>query len=275
MRASLARCTMPRTMGFLNRLFNRGEAQPTDHDSEHAKRAARPPLEKSLPEFPFPIEACHGSQAIERLARLREQGKREAFTALLLGDVDDLASLAELPTFNEMPVDETLRASAGVDLAAWMERKRAECVECDEEWEGPPAGEWPAKGDRNESLLAHIEMAHNRPKPQVFLARIPTMTPWDVFAHLRYGDWNDCPKPHEHVAFARSWHERFGAQPVAMTRDTLEYEVERPPRSREEAVALAWEQHWYCSDIVDQGVETINRLAASLMVSKYWFFWWD
>jgi hypothetical protein len=29
------------------------------------------------------------------------------------------------------------------------------------------------------------------------------------------------------------------------------------------------------SDIVDQGCESISNLAATLLNSPYWYFWWD
>lgn len=38
---------------------------------------------------------------------------------------------------------------------------------------------------------------------------------------------------------------------------------------------LAKELYEYCPDIVDQGMGTITNLAALLMVSNAWFFWWD
>jgi len=34
-------------------------------------------------------------------------------------------------------------------------------------------------------------------------------------------------------------------------------------------------QYVYCSDIVDHEVETLNALAAVLMGSDRWYFWWD
>ena len=51
--------------------------------------------------------------------------------------------------------------------------------------------------------------------------------------------------------------------------------VSRRPGSREEAIALARDQYHYCPDIVDQGVEAIAPLAASLKGSNWWYFWWD
>jgi hypothetical protein len=51
--------------------------------------------------------------------------------------------------------------------------------------------------------------------------------------------------------------------------------VNRRPETRGAALDLAREQYLYCSDIVDQGVQTFSALAAVLMQSDWWYFWWD
>jgi hypothetical protein len=38
---------------------------------------------------------------------------------------------------------------------------------------------------------------------------------------------------------------------------------------------LAQEQYDFCPDIVLQGTGTLEPLAATLMASDWWFFWWD
>jgi hypothetical protein len=40
-------------------------------------------------------------------------------------------------------------------------------------------------------------------------------------------------------------------------------------------ILLAKEQYAYCADIVEQGVGTIEALAATLLNGHIWFFWWD
>jgi Domain of unknown function (DUF4253) len=62
---------------------------------------------------------------------------------------------------------------------------------------------------------------------------------------------------------------------VTMTQDTIELAVERPIQTREDALAVAHEQYVYCADIVQQGTETIEGLAAALLNAPEWFFWWD
>jgi hypothetical protein len=51
--------------------------------------------------------------------------------------------------------------------------------------------------------------------------------------------------------------------------------VQRRPPTREAALELAREQYVYCSDIVDQGVQTLSAFAAALMENDWWYFWWD
>ena len=110
----------------------------------------------------------------------------------------------------------------------------------------------------------------------IILAEIPVKNPWEVFAYLPFGGWNECPANEEHMAVAKYWFEKYGAFPALMTHDVLEYVLpDVRGMSKEQALDLALEQYPYCNDIVDQGVETVGRLADGLAKSSYWYFWWD
>jgi hypothetical protein len=109
----------------------------------------------------------------------------------------------------------------------------------------------------------------------VAIGLVPTLRPWELPAILPFGGWNDCPAAPEHVSMLRSWHERFAAEPVCVAGDVIELRALRPPTERASALALAREQYAYAPDIVEQGTETIEALAACLLRSTYWFFWWD
>ena len=110
----------------------------------------------------------------------------------------------------------------------------------------------------------------------IILAEIPVKNPWEVFAYLPFGGWNECPANEEHMAVAKYWFEKYGAFPALMTHDVLEYVLpDVRGMSKEQALDLALEQYAYCNDIVDQGVETVGRLADGLAKSSYWYFWWD
>ncbi len=95
-------------------------------------------------------------------------------------------------------------------------------------------------------------------------------------AILGWGDWNACPRPEEHVAILRHWRSRYGARLHAISTDTLELVVSDPPTTFANALVLAREQYAYASDIVDQGEHSsVGVLAAALVGSPHWHFWWD
>jgi hypothetical protein len=144
---------------------------------------------------------------------------------------------------------------------------------------GPKIGDWPQEL-RDElpdemGLTIVRDVLSGTFLSKVHIALIPTDDWTEIPAYLRYGNWNECPAPEYQVAALRSWRDRFGAELVGMAFDTINMRVSRRPGTREEALALAQEQYVYCSDIIDQGTQTYSRLAASLMSSNWWFFWWD
>jgi hypothetical protein len=62
---------------------------------------------------------------------------------------------------------------------------------------------------------------------------------------------------------------------VGLSFDVTNLQTAKRPETREVALALAREQYTYCNDIIDQGTDTLSALAATLMVSDWWYFWWD
>jgi hypothetical protein len=113
------------------------------------------------------------------------------------------------------------------------------------------------------------------PLDTVFIALVPADDPATVAAHLRFGGWHGNPGPEYHVAALQSWHERYGAEIVGVTADTMNVRVRNRPRTCEEAIALAREHNDYCGDVLGGDTEDLLYLAAMLMETDWWFFWWD
>lgn len=109
----------------------------------------------------------------------------------------------------------------------------------------------------------------------VVMAEIPVKNPWEVFAYLPFGGWNECPDTLQMMSVLKYWHEKYGAVTAVITHDVLEVTVPEPVSDKQEALSLAIEQCNFCSDIVFQGVETIGALADILTKSRVWYFWWD
>jgi hypothetical protein len=144
----------------------------------------------------------------------------------------------------------------------------------DEKAMEPEVGEWPAEEVSSPDLTIVFDN-DGKYKPKVYILLMPTADDTEIPAYLQLGGWNECPTAEHHVAALRSWKSRFGATIVAANADTINMLVARRPPDREEALAVAREQFLYCEDIVLQGTGTLAPLAAGLMTSDWWFFWWD
>lgn len=142
----------------------------------------------------------------------------------------------------------------------------------------PPTGDWPSEsqlGPPGPEPSVAFDIITMQPLQKAHIALVPTDDWTTIPAHLNWGGWNACPAPEYHVAALRSWRDRYGAELVGLSRDTMNLRVARSPATRAEAMDLAHEQYAYCNDIVDQGVGTMSMLAAALMASPWWYFWWD
>ncbi len=108
----------------------------------------------------------------------------------------------------------------------------------------------------------------------VILAKIPTARPWEVFAWVPFGGWNECPDPDVMMAVSKYWYEKYGAVPATISHDVLEYTA-KPVKDLDTAKQLAFEQGMFCIDIIEQGVGSYGVLADMLTNSTVWYFWWD
>ena len=227
----------------------------------------------------FP-SAKDDSSIMEAYYQAQARGKQEGFVPMLVA-VDEL--LLECFELNgedksaEQARQELLSApleSGEEFLQQWL-REIKENLEEDEPgyWE-QLMGEV-SDGEGIDRFLSIWDYGGKQTIP-IVLAEIPVKHPWEVFAYLPFGGWNECPANEEHMAVAKYWFEKYGAFPALMTHDVLEYGLPTVYGiPREQALDLALEQYAYCNDIVDQGVETIGRLADGLSKSFYWYFWWD
>lgn len=186
---------------------------------------------------------------------------------------DESGTLLELPELNEDSPAQIAASAESIDAADWLAAREAG----DPDYYGEVEfGEWdPDLGPNPANWTIPFDL-DGEPLAEVWIAFVPTTSPWEALAHLRYGHWNECPPSAAHVAVHRSWYERFGAEVVAVSGDTVEMRVTRPAGGEEACRALAREQFLYSGgDLVFQGAETLGTLASLLNGSGYWFFWWD
>jgi hypothetical protein len=214
-----------------------------------------------------------GGDAIRALNEHRSQYPATGLYPFLIGDAGELEQITEAAKFNERDPAAIIAASHCVSIADWIARRRAEWDE-DEFDSDAPLGDWPGELSQKDSIGLHKDLS-GEIKLEVHIGLVKLETPWHLPALLRYGGWNGCPEPEVHCAFHREWQVRFGAEITGMSGDVIECLVAKPPTEREAATALAWEQFWYCNDIVDPCRNSISSLAATQLNSPYWSFWWD
>jgi len=153
-------------------------------------------------------------------------------------------------------------------------QRKEEAEDDDMDWEEEVLGEMEG-GYENNRISCYWDSDTDMTHPLI-LAKIPVKNPWEIFAYLPFGNWNDCPDTPELMAAAKYWFEQHGAVPAAMSHDELEFLLPAPV-SQEKAMEVAAEQYGFCPDIVDQEQDdpTVGNLADVLRQSTVWYFWWD
>ena len=153
-------------------------------------------------------------------------------------------------------------------------QRKEEAEDDDLDWDEEVLGEMEG-GEPNDRFANYWNDDTGMTYPLI-LAKIPVKNPWEIFAYLPFGNWNECPDTPELMAVAKYWFQRYGAIPAAMSHDELEFLLPAPV-SKEMAMEVATEQYGFCPDIVDQEQDdpTVGNLADVLWQSTVWYFWWD
>jgi hypothetical protein len=248
-------------MGLFNRLFG-GGGNPGAPDPEPSE---------PTPEFPYELIRVRGADAVAKSLAWREEW-RGSFTPVILGPAKNFGHLTDLwDEIKDLPQD-FVQLSHKVELKPWFAQRLEESAPLDELTD---ASAWNRNAGAAAGFHTIADTLSRKVHPLVWVAKIPTAHTFEVPAYLKWGGWNACPVPQEHVAIWRYWHEKFGAEILCVTGDVIEATVARPPLEKEECYALAHEQFSYCEDILTQGVGSIDALAATVLGGKSWFFWWD
>ena len=153
-------------------------------------------------------------------------------------------------------------------------QRKEEAEDDDMDWDEEILGEMEG-GYENNRFSCYWDSDTDMTYPLI-LAKIPVKNPWEIFAYLPFGNWNECPDTPKLMAAAKYWFEQYGAVPAAMSHDELEFLLSAPV-PEEKAMETAVEMYGFCPDVIDQGPEdaTVGALADVLRQSTVWYFWWD
>ena len=217
-----------------------------------------------------------GAEVVARWSALRNIFDQTAHWPVVLGGADELArhkqALAGKHTTDQGQILADARARNG---ETWLRGRLDQFHQVHAAQLDDLHAEWPADVEHEDTFSIPIDPGTAQIRATCYLGLVPASASWQVPALLRFGDWNSCPPPAVHVSVLARWERMYAAEIVGMTRDTLELTVGNPPTEPGEALDLAYEQLGYCEDIVLQGTLTLERLAATLLDGRVWFFWWD
>jgi Domain of unknown function (DUF4253) len=228
------------------------------------------PDESSL-QFPYELIKVPGDEAIEKCLEWRKEWSGK-FTPVILGEKEDVDRINRFWCEVKTSPEELMKKAESLNLGIWFEQ-RVEDPECMEDLEDD--SEWNTNSGATGEFQSIADVLSQKVHQWVWVGKVPTGKPCEVPAYLKLGGWNECPFSEEHVAVWRFWQAKYGAEILCVTADVIEATVKHPPAEKEECYTLAREQFSYCSDVVTQGVGTIDALAATLYNGKSWYFWWD
>ena len=215
------------------------------------------------------------AKAYDAWLRLREVVERSQRWPLVI-DAPGVTLVEGRDPDGPTPLEWIERAN-GIDLAAWHEAKRREWREVLEYPEDRPIiepGVWPEPQPAYEPSAWWFEPrepAKDGSPRLVWLALVPTTSPWDAIPWVADGGWNEFPRASVHVVQLAKWHRSFRLEIVAVHHDSLEFRILRPPATREEATAFARELSMYCPDAVEELLPSAARLLNARRLS----LWWD
>jgi hypothetical protein len=129
--------------------------------------------------------------------------------------------------------------------------------------------------DEHEPWQAGLRVPFSRRFPGLALGLVPAARPADILPLIGWlgSDRFDSALPI--AAVLRSWEDRFGARLVEAGHDEIRLLVDRPPRTLDHARAVAAEHYALADECGGRGLSTVPAIAASLIGSPFWAFWWD
>lgn len=163
--------------------------------------------------FPAGKNPAHIQSAYEQaLAEV----KREPYYPVIILANDVLAETLEMFS-DELEPGETMgdrrRKIIGEAVGSaeeWFSQRLSELKGNydDAEWNAQVIGEVESSADAKVTRFSGFVDFSSGKSGEVILAKIPVENPWEIFAWLPFGGWNECPTPEEMVLIGRYWYER-------------------------------------------------------------------
>lgn len=215
----------------------------------------------------IPHERISGDagQLLERFRQAQRDGQSQGFVPVIFMETD--SDMLESACEDALAEWETLEAF-GAAVRAGASKTDIGSYRCDE---------WPKiQLDTDAGLFDDMSGGEAEDgfalegAKRLFLLKVPVDEPWRIFEKLPFGGFGSCPENGVHMAFARHWHERYGAVPAILSDCSIQYLLPKPPQPD---AALNDQLVNYCPSLT----EYIHprEFAEQFAQVQVWFFFWD
>ena len=225
---------------------------------------------KKLYNFEFEeIKVDSFEEASEKYLATYRDGKEEGYTPIFL-TVDDYL----LKTFKITMTNENADSMIDVFNKNLEKAKNINPIELFNKFIEQSMDKYFTEDDykfdnSNKNNLKFLTIFNNEGnlKDNVILVKVPSTKPYEILAYFGMGS--------EGIATVKYWYEKYGAVPAAITYDEIEFYVERPVQTFEEAKKLAIEQYAFCYGLLWECYDTLDELASAIYKNVQWYFWWS
>ena len=223
------------------------------------------------------VDASDASDAIDTLDRIRPIAANHNLYPIITAERDGIW----LPHFADDP-------AANLDASESMKALDDAAAHCDPRWrldEKETSGplierDWPNQIPYSRESYEIRDARLTSDPPRVALRFLPGRDAISAVSHIDYR--GDSPPTPRILANLRRWNERYGLDLISASNCSIEIRVGRFPADRTEALKTARECYLLCpsiggeyDDILGFECDDIHKLAAHLMGSAYWLFWWS
>lgn len=204
----------------------------------------------------------------------KEEGQKEGFVPVIIVPDENLLTVCKKAKDSDYYLKEYQKHN-GKDILDGYLKEIRDCLEKQgEPWEEVVSTV--ERGQEIDELIGYLPDDWDETL-EVILAKVPTTDPWEIFAWIPMGGWNECPPTEYIMAIMKYWYEKYQFQTIVICGDMIEGMVPEKPATEEEAVEIGTEHYAFCPDLIEQccGDATIGQWADTLLQSVIWFFWWD
>ncbi|MCH9806642.1 MAG: DUF4253 domain-containing protein [Alphaproteobacteria bacterium] len=225
-------------------------------------------------EIPFHHASAPGKDAKNALDWMASNYRD--MTPVMMGSPYNVRVWKEIQSQGHLAPSEWIARSKDFDLDNWFIGQRNQYQ--------PARGVW-SEATPKKHLSGDMDMdCPDDFLMEVIIVLLPTDNDTQWAAYLGHDAWGTAPDPRVHIGLSQKWNLEFGATIKTFRQDSfnlsVEWAVQRPISTVDEAIEVAFEQYYYSRVMLDKdyglgGRRSIESLASRLVGSTVWEIYWN